>query len=103
MGRSGNGNSGHRLIDSIRTAKKNLESFRIKMSGSVAFTCACCRMTWSHQKLGGVYNYEPTAALSSRVVGPAAYAVCDKCKSSLSTSQIHQKVTKYLAGQGLFK
>lgn len=101
MGR--NGNSGHRIIESIKTAKKNLESFKIKMSGSVAFTCACCGLTWSRQKLGGVYNYEPVPALAGRMVGPAAYAVCDKCKSGVPKEQMHQNVTKTLASQGLFR
>lgn len=99
MGR--NGNTGP-LAARLRTAKANLESYRVKMSGSRAFACACCGLTWSRQKLGGVYNYEPDPALASRMVGPAAYAVCDKCESEFVKKQIHQKVTKTLAAQGLF-
>lgn len=101
MGR--NGNAGHHLVESIKTAKKNLESYKLKMSGSRAFTCASCGYTWGRERLGGCHNYEAPPQLASRMVGPAAYAVCQKCEETLSSAQIQQNVTKTLAQQGLFK
>lgn len=101
MGR--NGNAGHHLVESIKTAKKNLESYKLKMSGSRAFTCASCGYTWGRARLGGCRNYEAPPQLASKMVGPAAYAVCLKCKETLSSVQIQQNVTNTLAKQGLFK
>lgn len=100
MGR--NGNSGHRVIDTLRTAKKNLESYRAKLMAAPRFVCAACGLAWRRHRLGGCYNYEPSPALSSKMIAPAAYAVCDKCKQTLSPKVIHQKATKTLAAEGLF-
>lgn len=91
-----------RLIRDLKTAKKNLESFKIKIGMSYQFVCASCGAVWGRSKLGGAYNYEPPPALSSRMIAPAAYAVCAKCKDTLSQKKIYQNVTQTLAKEGLF-
>jgi hypothetical protein len=101
MGR--NGNSGHRVIDWLNTAKKNLESFRAKVGMAKRFECAACGLAWLRKHLGGCYNYEPPPELSSRMIAPACYAICEKCKETLSPKVIYKKATARLAAQGLFK
>lgn len=84
-------------------AKRNLESFRETFRTAPRFSCACCGLAKDRKEGAGVRNYDPgPGPLASRMVAPAAYALCLECVE-LPEPVIQQKVTAYLATQGLFK
>lgn len=84
--------------------KEMLETLRETLRTAPNFQCAACGDTKERAQALGVRVYRPdrNSPLESKQVAPAAYVLCLECEEILPPAILHQKVTQYLATQGLF-
>lgn len=86
--------------------QQKLEELRVMLREAPGFTCACCGQSKSKGEASGTFLYKAKEDVlrktmeDRRAVGP--YVLCLECVDSLPDYAIHQRVTRYLAGKGLF-
>lgn len=88
--------------------KDRVESFREILRTSMAFGCACCGEQKPRGEAAGIKVYKTSNRDLQKAMmtpeGPriGTYVTCLECQDQYPEKIIHQKVTKYLATQGLF-